>query len=448
MQYKIRKKLIILVFILPAISFFCSAVHSRDGKSLKIFSTKKNNNPIVKEFLAQLENSADSIFSPGEAKRDFNIYVILFSETAKTKKLLEISESGNILKISLPEDISRWDRSYYVHKSILAALILKKFSIKLKGNDSKVSEWFLAGLLHRFQRHVIGQRGMALNLYPFVNALTVTGQLPDLRGLLKYPLGYSDGVLWEFYSECCELMIESVLKIPKGREALRSMIVMGTQDISSETAFVSAMSEILKNRDISAYTLSDSDILENPGNDDLVNLWFKYAMTTGSVNLLSPGTSDFIKRRFEIIQTVNYKVKNKEDPAVFSEETCKIIDLPLDIEEEKQLAQRQEKYFAGLLFQAPMFFYPALREILNSFAYLKKNDEKSFSKEYLKAVKEFYTATEKMKEIENYLEQEENKSVALSKKYALSYKVTEGYINRRENAWPALKEFLAEEEKY
>lgn len=448
-----KNKIIILLFVaftLPCgFSSRLSAVVPWENK-IKIYTHKKNlKTAEIRRFFIELHNAASYLTRNKTTYKDSHCSVIFLDK--KIKNNLEILSVDNNLKIYLPEDPSLWEKNLKTHSSIISALLLQKYGIKPDNLYMKVPDWITSALLRRVRRQMDKSKIPGIPAYPGIHAMMTENFELNPWIFIKHPLKYEDNHAYELYSEGCELLLESILRISGGKNAVQTIVKLAVDGISPEAAFKTSIKKLLEKHDADSFLSVPSDISEKADSSDLkIELWFKSSAQNLSVNLFNPAPGKFTEKMLIRMQKISYREKAEGDKHNRQEYCCDIEDFPEKsdkIEDPILIVSRHQKCLTELLYQSSMILHPSMGNICGALSYLKTGEKRKFRSKYTKAKSEFHDAFGRLTEIESFLAAQEQAFIPPSYRYSEQLKILEESRKPSEALWPDLHKYLDGEEK-
>ncbi len=411
---------------------------------------QKNRNPALARYFAEID-SVVSHMTKDQDDRGFVINVVVLDQALDGGAPMQIVGLNRQLRIYLSPGVSgKIAQDQEACRKIVSAVLLKN----LKMNPDAVGEkavpfWIAAGLSHKIKRRSLNDAFAGLNIYPGVNALSVSGRLPPVKAVIEQEEMRSEASGTELFGQVCEALCDSIAMDGAGREAFRSAVGMGVEGSSPYTAFSQAFLKMLSKCDMYKFALCDSDVAEDISEEQRLNLWFRYCMMRSSVNVFRPAPAAFVRDRFKAMQKVRYKFAGKEGdaPSVFRE--CSIDEIPSRIKEmgdRDYVVARQEKYLTELMYMSSSEMYPSIRALIESFSPLRRGNAAGFSGKYSEACALFEKDTARMASLEKFLDESQGELMTPGEVLAPLAKELDEHEGLVRGVWPALQALLDSQE--
>jgi hypothetical protein len=368
----------------------------------------------------------------------------------------EINTSGDMLKILLSDDLSRWEKNYTAHSAVISAMLLSRFGIKADTNYGKVPAWMTAGILSKIEmrRNPVMLPGVLV--YPGMRGLASGGVQPDLWCIMNNPLEYRDGPSFTLYSETCAVIIDSITKIPKSRDIFMAILKSSVDGKKPDMAFKTAIDDYIMRSGFVFSTLP----VEQISQEKRAEIWFGTAIRNSSVSIFFPGSSDFVKKRMDELKTFNCMAatapaKDKPDKPEQDSRTTEIRSYEIqelgekwnEIENPERIANIYRGYFIDLSNQSPSLIQSDLKKIAELFNNLKDKDRETFADNFKKAETNLQKKIVRLRQVEDYITESETKFVPFGKKYSTELKYIEETGTFTGAFCPSLNSILDQEEK-
>jgi hypothetical protein len=361
----------------------------------------------------------------------------------------EINTSGNVLRIFLSDDFSGWEKNYKTHSAIVSALLLNRFGIRPDSNYDKVPAWINAGILSKIEMRRNPAMLSGVTVYPGTRGLLSGDSQPDLWCVLNNPLVYGDGPSYTLYSEACAIIIESLARVTGSRDVFMSILKSAIDGEKPDQAFKTAINDYIMKSGFDYSTLPVDQIPPK----ERCELWFETAVRNSSVNIFFPGSSDFLEKRLEVLNTLNYMVASepgKEKPSKPQIRSCKIYELGKkwnEIENPERIANIYARYFSDLSNQSPYLIQNDVNKIVELFSRVKDNDKEAFENDYRTAETILRAKIVKLRQLEDYIRECEIKFIPFGKRYSTDLDYLEKTGSFTGQFCPSLDSILDKEEK-
>ncbi len=362
----------------------------------------------------------------------------------------EISTSGDVLRIFLSDDLSGWDKDYRTHSAVISAMLLIRFGIKPDLNYVKVPAWITAGILSKIEIRRNPTMLSGVIVYPGMKGLASSGIQPNLWCVLNNPLEYRDGPSFTLYSETCAIIIDSMARIPKSRDIFMAILKSSVDGEKTDTAFKTAINDYIIKSGFDFSTLPVDQISK----EKRVETWFETAIRNSSVNIFSPGSSDFVEKRLDELRTLNYKIAvaaEKDKPAKTEIRSCGIQEFGKkwsEIENPERIANLYRRYFSDLANQSPVLIQNDVNKMAEIFGRLTESDRENFERDFKDAEANLRGKILKQRQVEEYIRESEARFVPFFKRYSAELNYLEGVGTFTGQFCPYLNSILDKEEKF
>jgi hypothetical protein len=366
----------------------------------------------------------------------------------------EIKTNGDMLRIFLPADLSGWEKNYKTHSAIISAMLLVRFGIRPDANYRMVPDWITAGVISKIEMRRNPAMLSGVLFYPGMQGLVSAGVQPDLWCIINNPLEYGDGPSFTLYSETGAVIIDSIARIPKGRDVFMAILKSATNGEKPDTAFKTAINDYITKSGFDFSTVQ----VDNASPEKKAEIWFGITVRNSSVNIFFPGSADFVEKRLDELKTLNYRVAvpaEKEKPEQQNSGTaeirsCEIRELGAkwnEIENPEKIANFCVRYFSDLSNQSPSLIQNDMNRMSNLFSNMKDGDKETFERDFKDAEANLRKAILKLRQLEDYIRESETNFVPFWKRYSSELKYIEETGTFTEQFCPSLNSILDKEEK-
>jgi hypothetical protein len=444
-----------MLFILPAILFLFSAAEAFGMRTIDIservkfcFSRTDPKFDKLQSFLKAADYVTYSMSGLRATDKTSPCSVIVTNNYMKDG--FEMSTSGNVLRIFLSDDLSNWDKDYKTHSAVISAMLLSRFGLKPDVNYVMVPAWITAGIISKIEIRRNPTMLSGVIVYPGMKGLASGGVQPNLWCIMNNPLEYGDGPSFTLYSEICAIIIDSVARIPKGRDIFMAILKSSVGGEKPDTAFKAAINDYIIKSGFDFSTLP----VDRLSNEKRVEAWFEMAVRNSSVNIFFPGSSDFVEKRLDELKTLNYKVAvaaEKDKPAKPEIGSCGIHELGKkwsEIENPERVATLYRRYFSDLANQSPSLIQNDVNKMAEIFSRLTEGDRENFERDFKDAETNLQGKILKLRQVEDYIRESETKFVPFCKRYSAELKYLEGAGTFTAQFCPYLNSILDKEERF
>ena len=368
----------------------------------------------------------------------------------------EINTGGDMLRIFLSDDLSRWEKNYTAHSAVISAMLLGRFGIIPDTNYDKVPAWMTAGILLKIEMRRNPAMLPGVLVYPGMRGLASGGVRPDLWCIMNNPLEYRDGPSFTLYSETCAVIIDSIAKIPKSRDVFMAILKSAVDGKKPDAAFKTAIDDYITR---SGYVFSTLPV-EQISQEKRAEIWFGTAIRNSSVSIFFPGSSAFVEKRMDELKTFNCTVatapaKDKPDKPEPNSRTAEIRSYKIhelgekwdEIENPERIANIYRGYFIDLSNQSPPLIQNDLNKMAELFNNLKDKDREAFADDFKKAEANLREKIVRLRQAEDYIGKSESKFVPFGKRYSAELKYIEETGTFTGLFCPSLNSILDKEEK-
>ncbi|MCX6984101.1 MAG: hypothetical protein NT118_05020 [Lentisphaerae bacterium] len=341
----------------------------------------------------------------------------------------EINTGGDMLRIFLSDDLSRWEKNY---------------------------TWMTAGMLSKIEMRRTPAMLPGVLFYPGTRGLASGGVRPDLWFIMNNPLEYGDGPSFTLYSETCAVIIDSITKIPKSRDVFMAMLKSAVEDKKPDVAFKTAIDDYIMRSGFVFSTLP----VEQISQEKRTEIWFATAIRNSSASIFFPGSSDFVEKRMDELKTFDCMAAaapakdNPDKPEPDSRTTeirsYKIHELGMkwdEIENSERIANIYRGYFIELSNQSSPVIRNDLNKMAELFNNLKDKDREAFADDFKKAETNLREKIVRLRQIEDYIRESETRFVPFGKRYSAELKYIEETGTFTGLFCPSLNSILDKEEK-
>jgi len=354
-----------------------------------------------------------------------------------------ISVKGNDLRLYLSEKHRSWEKDDQVLAQAVSAMLLQNYRIQADQHYHQVPRWLSTGLLRNLRNRLDRKKIPGVSTYPGIHALFREGLSVDLWKIIQYPLSPEDGPAYQLYTEACEILLDAILKLPKGKEILKDLVYTAAKGISDEMAFQTVLGKTPP---------LTNEVFPEVGIRRRLKDWYIKSAYRASINIFKPAGAKFAELQFRQAEKIEYTAKpgeNAKAPEKTEQRFCLLGELGEkwpEIKDPLLLVTEQENKFTKLYHAVPTVLHPSIIKIFAALKKLKSGDPDDFTTGYAVARKEFYQQLNRLIAIEEYLATAERQFISPAQRYVEELKVIRRGRQQQEQIWPQLDELLAKEE--
>ena len=443
LKTEIRKLTIILLLLLiTATSLY--AQYSR-GCTVKIFTKgSKKDLPKIRSLIL-LSDLMVSRILPKKSSKPLEYSVVLL-EKDELKKDGILNQGPKSLRFYLSEDMHSWQSDDKVLSNIIASIILKKSSTSGGENTSVIPEWMTHALVRKIERRQQKITIPGTISYPGVHALVLSGTKIDWLEMVTGMPPPEELNAHEIYKEASEIILDSILRLPEGKQAILDMVELANKGINKKDLFQSVLGKKI-------YNLESHMTFSNPESDsnNILQQWLNYNFRISSVNTFTPCSATDAEKLFIKAEVVSYRAKTgEEENAPVEERFCKIEELPEKLDEIinlKSVLIKKQRDLARIAFAIPIPLQDYMYKMQKSLDLLltAKDDkalQETFRKMYLHEKQGFYQELERQNQIEVYILKTEATFVPPGYRYYAEINAMKDVKEIERERWPALTKLL------
>ena len=421
-------------------------VSVQGASTIKIFTGKnaESLSPDVYRFFRTCDLEVSRILPRRKSDEGHIEYSIIAVGGGRLKAKHKISSTvTNKVRIYLSDEIDDFKSDNALLAKLAALIVLKRTAATSKKTYRSIPEWIVYGVLRKVLRHMRRRRISGMVVYPGIHALILAGDAPDLMTTIEHPPSPEDGPSFKLAMEVCEITLNSVLRLPKGKNLLEDIINLSLKGVPPTSSFRGALSEAI-------LSLKPSGSAKR----DAFDAWLQNTALRSAVNIFNPLDATSAERIFREYCKVRYATKPFTTPAGVerpSEIRCRLLS---DIAEElnkmknpKLVMMLKQRDLALLRLMLPGDLQSAVDKIRTTLSLLDHKKTNEFKTRYAAAELEFYDALEKRQKIESFVGKIERDRVPPSLLYAPQLSEIDEYARNRRLLWPQLHSYLDSEEK-
>jgi len=437
------EKLLLTVFLFSILGVSSFYGQGRLGGNVKIF-TKKSKRDLapVRSFFT----SADTLISrilPKKRCADISYSVVLIDKK-EFKKVEILSKDNNALRVYLSDDITAWQNKNEIFSNIIASAILKKSAVSAGENFEVIPKWMTHGILRKIARRSQRSSIPGTIAYPGIHALVLSGADIDWLGLISSSSFPKDKNAYEIYMEASEIILDSILRLPDGKNLILDIIELSNKSIVSVDIFKSVITKKL-------YEMKSRMDYKIPGKENKTPLlnWLNYNFKISSVNTFTPSTATDAEKLFLKSELVSYYAKTSDEKNAAPEERfCKIEELPDKLDEIIDLNSvilNKQRDLVRVAFGIPIPLQSSVYSMQRSMDLLlrdQKDQKNIFLKKYTTAKKMFFNKLEMQNQLEQYMLSVEKEFVPPGYRFYGEITAMKDMDAIKRKRWPELTELM------
>jgi hypothetical protein len=434
--------LIVILFLFAGITSFYGQIRSRC--SVKIFAeNSKKELPEIRSFFTTSDLLISRIL-PRKRCADLSYSVVLI-EARKFKKFAILSQGENQLRIYLSDDLSSWQNNSKLFSDIIAAAILKKSATSNGENFNVIPKWICHGILRKVERRHNRDNIPGTIAYPGIHALVLSGSKIDWEKIVSTQLMVNDKNAYDIFQEGSEIILDSVLRLPNGKQVILDIIELSNKGIDPKDVFTRVITKKLYDMKSTMAFHSDGSL-----NEAALDDWLKYNFKISSVNTFIPCGPTEAEKLFLQAEFVSYYAKSNDDKGASPEERfCKIEELPDKLDEIKELNSvilKKQRDLVRVAFGIPIPLQEPVYKMQKSMNLLLNGQKERFLKKYTAEKKRFFYELEKVNKLEQYMQSVEKEFVPPGFRYYAGIDAFKEMKTIKRKRWPALTELLDQSE--
>ena len=444
----IRISTVTLLFLMITASSLHAVPIKRS--TVKIFTKgSKDNLPEIRLFMQKADLMVSRILPPKRSKLlDYSVVLLGKDEF---KKAWVLSQGGNGLRFYLSDNLESWQHNDKILSNIIASIILKKSNVSNGENPAVIPAWITYAILKKIDRRQSKAMIPGTVSYPGIHALVLSGTTPYWMSLVTAKTPPNEPSAHEIYKEGSEIILDSIMRLPGGKEAMLDIIELANKGIKKEDlfqhVFTKKVSELESHIDFTKSKNGSHAVLEK---------WLEYNFRIASVNTFTPCSPTDAEKLFREAEIVSYQAKINDDDANEEKNVkteprfCKIEELPEKLDEIMDLKTvliKKQRDLARIAFSIPIPLQESMYRIQTSLNLLfnAKDDETlktTFHEKYLHSKEKFYQGLEKQNKIDAYIFKMEKTFVPTGFRFYAEINAMKEIKGKERAAWPALTELL------
>ena len=437
-----RQALYIALITLLMLSWNVTKVYAKPC-NIKFFTGKSHTDT---EGIASFFKTADLLVSkiiPTERQVPLAYSIVLMDkdDLPESRQIIHTKDS---LRIYLPDDIQSTNQLCYQFLSnLIAHIVLEKSGIQAtEKNCNTFPKWISQALIRKISRRRNANIIPGTVLFPGTHALILSEEKTDWLKLVSNPMLPQDGGAYNLYTEVSEIMLNSILHLPEGKNLLMDIIELANKNVNTENIIRDVVTkkilDMQKNMNNAMFPDSTAD---NP-----FNAWLNYSFRLASVNLLTPCNAEFAEKLFKKAEIVRYMAKNTDKQMKEKEiHFCTLAELPDkmdDILNLQYVILNKQRDLVRIAFAMPISLQNPIYKIEKAMDLLMKNKKSSFKKIFTAEKNKFYDALDKQIQIEMYMLETEKAFVPPLYRYSHEVSVMKENDKAHKQSWPALSDYM------
>jgi hypothetical protein len=375
---------------------------------------------------------------------------------------IRLVQTRNTLLIYLPADHSLWKNDFEVQRKLVCCFYLIHSGIQV--SDMKrldiIPYWLQLGTLQFFQRVSAGDVPNQIKFYPRVRNAELGGAKIELDDVLLDKITPDRGALFELYLELCDMLVSRCYSDSSSRNNLfyEMIVLAANKDIPPDEAFYMTAEKIIpgsskhKRRQLKQGNLSGKE---------LVRKWFRNYLRSQIINNFMPLPMHIWEKRYNQLRTVEYLTLR--DGGSSTTVSCQLNDLTgkwNEVYNKKNLKADLVERFSVFERESPALFTPAFAKLYSAVNALPEQQidvvkpaaadgiEAKPTPDLLNiALDDIAQARKRQKEIEAYLELNEQQLFPLWRKYKYEFQIMDIADEKSRKTWLELNNYLDELEK-
>lgn len=233
------------------------------------------------------------------------------------------SFSKSRIDVYLSVRFQDWDNDYEVLRRLVCCFYAVRCKVPVKSEAEllkAIPYWIQLGTLE-YVRNRTTQSYSGFRYYPLLHNAELAGVEPDPDDIINSKVIKSDGVLFYYYLELCEIMLDWVCHLSSYKfTLLQDMIVKTAGGMTPVEAFYTVgMKRML--RKASENLRSNKELSDR----DKVRKLFRYVFRKEVVNGFMPIPADQSLAKLKKLLTVRYEYKEKDGEII--EKSCQLYEL-------------------------------------------------------------------------------------------------------------------------
>ena len=422
-----RKYLILILFCLLSTGF---AMQNRPEDNsdivINILANKENFDYYkIKSLITKINNL--TAMSLGRS----SLTSLTFNLNKKIKNIFKIKRDNDSFTIYLTQDYNMLKYCQKLHVKLLKIVVLNSLDIQVTKRNLNNANWLVYAINRKLDRILFPKIYLEKGSFPGIHSLMISECKLTPESIIKYPVPFKDyGPNFIFYSEVCEILLNTVLSVENGQTILAEYF----QKLSTKNG---------ENDFNLFYNLykKDRNILFDKAKQSFDRKLNTIAFDS-SMNSYIQAEPKFILKEFTSIFSYSYKLKESSD--VIHKGT--IDNLPQIIEKMEApevLLNHIILKFNRLKKFVPTLFYEPIDGIVSLLKDLQRGKNiKLYKTKVDKYRNQFRNTAVIEKQIEDLLIEVEGNSIRVPVKYKLFFQVIDDESTFLAEIWPDLNNYL------
>jgi len=443
MGFRYRKLLLmLLIFSFIGVNFLSAEI--RQSCNVKIFTKKtKTNLALVRSFFTTSDLLISRILP--ENRCAYISYSVVLIDQKDFKKSEILSQGKNRLRVYLSDDLSTWQNNGAIFSDLIAAAILKKSLTSVGENTAVIPKWLTHGILRKIERRNNRDNIPGTISYPGIHALVLSGADIDWLKIVSTKSVPKDKNAYEIYLEASGIILDSILRLPDGKNVMLNIIELSNKGIDSTDIFTNVvMKKLYEMKDHINYHVA-GELNKNA----LLN-WLNYSFRISSINTFTPCSATDAEKLFLKAELVSYYAKSSDEKnATVEERFCKIGELPDKLDEIIDLDSvilNKQRDLVRVAFGIPIPLQNFVYKMQKSMNMLQSDKKDDFLKKYMAEKERFFNKLEKQNKVEQYMLNIEKAFVPPGYRYYAEISALEEMNEIKRKRWPKLTELMDKSE--